>query len=106
MSSILPLQAYDPHEGKDNERRLTGTSETSSIHDFSAGVRELYCCRKKLSQQIWDSNVFFFKSVTCRQHLANSGEAQLKKKNLKIVVGPGNTNFSDDDTDPNQLAIF
>ena len=35
------LQAYDPHEGKDNERRLTGTSETSSIHDFSAGVREL-----------------------------------------------------------------
>ena len=32
------LQAYDPHEGKDNERRLTGTSETSSIHDFSAGV--------------------------------------------------------------------
>ena len=44
MDCILPLQAYDPHEGKDNERRLTGTSETSSIHDFSAGVRELYCC--------------------------------------------------------------
>ncbi|KAL1116985.1 hypothetical protein AAG570_004313 [Ranatra chinensis] len=32
------IQAYDPHEGKDNERRLTGRHETSSIHDFSAGV--------------------------------------------------------------------
>lgn len=30
--------AYDPKEGKDNERRLTGLHETSSIHDFSAGV--------------------------------------------------------------------
>ncbi|KAG7170012.1 Glutamine synthetase-like 3 [Homarus americanus] len=32
------IQAYDPHGGKDNERRLTGRHETSSIHDFSAGV--------------------------------------------------------------------
>jgi len=31
------IKAYDPHEGKDNERRLTGKNETSSIHDFSAG---------------------------------------------------------------------
>lgn len=31
------IQAYDPKEGKDNERRLTGKHETSSIHDFSAG---------------------------------------------------------------------
>ncbi|KAJ8038976.1 Glutamine synthetase [Holothuria leucospilota] len=30
--------AYDPHEGIDNERRLTGRHETSNIHDFSAGV--------------------------------------------------------------------
>jgi len=30
--------AYDPKGGKDNERRLTGLHETSSIHDFSAGV--------------------------------------------------------------------
>nr|BAK96222.1 glutamine synthetase type 2 [Callorhinchus milii] len=29
---------YDPNEGKDNSRRLTGLHETSSIHDFSAGV--------------------------------------------------------------------
>ena len=29
---------YDPHEGKDNERRLTGLHETSSIHEFSAGI--------------------------------------------------------------------
>ncbi|XP_071050089.1 glutamine synthetase 2 cytoplasmic isoform X5 [Onthophagus taurus] len=32
------IQAYDPKGGKDNERRLTGRHETSSIHDFSAGV--------------------------------------------------------------------
>jgi len=32
------IKAYDPNEGKDNARRLTGLHETSSIHDFSAGV--------------------------------------------------------------------
>jgi len=32
------IMAYDPHEGMDNARRLTGLHETSSIHDFSAGV--------------------------------------------------------------------
>lgn len=31
------IKAYDPRGGKDNERRLTGEHETSSIHDFSAG---------------------------------------------------------------------
>jgi len=35
---VRHIKAYDPHEGKDNERRLTGKHETSSIHDFSAGV--------------------------------------------------------------------
>ena len=30
--------AYDPRDGRDNERRLTGLHETSSIHEFSAGV--------------------------------------------------------------------
>ena len=32
------IEAYDPHMGKDNARRLTGLHETSSIDDFSAGV--------------------------------------------------------------------
>lgn len=32
------IRAYDPRDGRDNERRLTGRHETSSIHDFSAGV--------------------------------------------------------------------
>jgi len=35
---VRHIKAYDPNEGKDNERRLTGCHETSSIHDFSAGV--------------------------------------------------------------------
>ena len=37
------IKAYDPKEGKDNERRLTGLHETSSIHDFSAGVANRGC---------------------------------------------------------------
>jgi glutamine synthetase len=32
------IEAYDPNHGQDNARRLTGKHETSSIHDFSAGV--------------------------------------------------------------------
>ena len=32
------IRAYDPKEGADNRRRLTGYHETSSIDDFSAGV--------------------------------------------------------------------
>lgn len=36
------IKAYDPKEGKDNERRLTGHHETSSIHDFSAGKTFLF----------------------------------------------------------------
>ena len=32
------IKAYDPRGGKDNERRLTGICETSSIHEFSSGV--------------------------------------------------------------------
>jgi glutamine synthetase len=32
------IEAYDPHGGEDNKRRLTGANETSSIDTFSAGV--------------------------------------------------------------------
>ncbi|CAG7836059.1 unnamed protein product [Allacma fusca] len=32
------LKVYDPKGGKDNERRLTGLHETSSLTDFSSGV--------------------------------------------------------------------
>jgi len=32
------IMMYDPNEGRDNERRLTGLHETSNINDFSAGV--------------------------------------------------------------------
>ncbi|XP_029649209.2 glutamine synthetase isoform X1 [Octopus sinensis] len=32
------IRAYDPNKGQDNVRRLTGRHETSSIHEFSAGV--------------------------------------------------------------------
>ncbi|XP_003747444.1 glutamine synthetase 1, mitochondrial-like [Galendromus occidentalis] len=34
---------YDPKLGKDNERRLTGAHETSSIHEFSSGVANRGC---------------------------------------------------------------
>lgn len=32
------IMAYDPKQGKDNEKRLTGLHETSNYHDFSVGV--------------------------------------------------------------------
>ncbi|XP_038623968.1 glutamine synthetase-like [Tachyglossus aculeatus] len=32
------ISLYDPRGGRDNERRLTGRLETSSLHEFSAGV--------------------------------------------------------------------
>jgi len=35
---VRHIKHYDPHDGKDNERRLTGRHETASIHDFSAGL--------------------------------------------------------------------
>ena len=38
---IRHITAYDPKDGKDNERRLTGKHETSTIHDFSAGKRAM-----------------------------------------------------------------
>ena len=31
------IQAYDLRGGKDNERRLIGSLETSNINDYSAG---------------------------------------------------------------------
>ncbi|KAM7297150.1 glutamine synthetase-like [Ixodes scapularis] len=34
------IRAYDPRGGRDNQRRLTGQHETSSIDDFSAGVAD------------------------------------------------------------------
>jgi len=32
------IRAYDPRDGDDNKRRLTGHHETSNINDFSAGI--------------------------------------------------------------------
>ena len=40
---FLLLTLYFLISGKDNERRLTGLHETSSIHDFSAGVANRGC---------------------------------------------------------------
>jgi glutamine synthetase len=37
------IQVYDPKGGEDNKRRLTGHHETSSIHDFSAGIANRGC---------------------------------------------------------------
>jgi glutamine synthetase len=37
------IKAYDPNGGKDNERRLIGRLETSSIDKFSWGVADRGC---------------------------------------------------------------
>lgn len=55
------IQAYDPNGGKDNERRLTGRHETSSIHDFSAGkIISSHGLIHGLSFPSWIANAFFF----------------------------------------------
>lgn len=38
MNHSAHISAYDPNGGKDNEKRLTGEYETSSINDFSSGI--------------------------------------------------------------------
>lgn len=42
------IQAYDPKQGKDNARRLTGLHETSSINDFSSGWWYFSFCRDSI----------------------------------------------------------
>ena len=37
------IKRYDPKDGRDNERRLTGHHETSSVHEFSHGVAHRGC---------------------------------------------------------------
>ena len=31
---------YDPNGGRDNQRRMTGTNETASMHEFTSGVED------------------------------------------------------------------
>ncbi|KAL3871903.1 hypothetical protein ACJMK2_039875 [Sinanodonta woodiana] len=53
------IKAYDPNEGKDNMRRLTGLHETSSIENFSAGVAN----RKasiRIPQQVFEDGMGYF----------------------------------------------
>lgn len=62
------IKAYDPKEGRDNERRLTGHHETSSIHDFSAGmsfVLPLATDMIKISHR-WDIYLLFDSGVANR----------------------------------------
>lgn len=40
---LTHIRCYDPKDGKDNERRLTGHHETSSIREFSAGIANRGC---------------------------------------------------------------
>lgn len=37
------LRVYDPNEGSDNKRRLTGKEMTSSFEQFSSGVADRTC---------------------------------------------------------------
>jgi len=53
------IKAYDPKQGKDNLRRLTGKHETSSIHDFSAGVANRGCSIRIPRQVAKDGKGYF-----------------------------------------------
>ena len=57
FNHLSHIKAYDPKQGKDNERRLTGHHETSSILDFSAGES------KGMNSRSHFSNLIIFKIV-------------------------------------------
>lgn len=39
---LIHIKCYDPKNGEDNTRRLTGERETSSMNEFSSGVADRY----------------------------------------------------------------
>lgn len=55
------IQAYDPHHGDDNRRRLTGMHETSSITDFSSGESSDLACDQRLALKKCVMNSFHWK---------------------------------------------
>ncbi|KAH6931569.1 hypothetical protein HPB50_025266 [Hyalomma asiaticum] len=61
-------QAYDPHGGCDNERRLTGLHETSSIHDLTSGVDDRYASIR-IPRQVSDERKGYLEG---RRHASNS----------------------------------
>ena len=48
------IDAYDPRGGKDNERQLIGRLETSSLHEFSAGVAHRGASVRRIPRQVAD----------------------------------------------------
>merc|ERR1712002_660907 len=53
------IKAYDPKQGADNARRLTGLHETSSIHHFSSGVANRGCSIRIPRQVMADKCGYF-----------------------------------------------
>ncbi|GMR32913.1 hypothetical protein PMAYCL1PPCAC_03108, partial [Pristionchus mayeri] len=50
---------YDPHGGRDNERRLTGAHETETIDAFSSGVANRQCSIR-IPKQTFDDQFGYF----------------------------------------------
>ncbi|CAD6194291.1 unnamed protein product [Caenorhabditis auriculariae] len=50
---------YDPHGGRDNERRLTGAHETETIDAFSSGVANRECSIR-IPRQVFDDQCGYF----------------------------------------------
>ncbi|CAJ0574698.1 unnamed protein product, partial [Mesorhabditis spiculigera] len=50
---------YDPHGGRDNERRLTGAHETETIDAFSYGVANR-SCSVRIPKQVFDDQCGYF----------------------------------------------
>jgi hypothetical protein len=84
--------------GKDNERRLTGRHETSSIHDFSAGVANRGCSIR-IPREVAENKCGYFEdrrpSSNCDPYLVNISEAVtsyttdegLFTRNIKFQLG-------------------
>jgi len=63
-----------PIQGKDIERRFAGNLETSSIHDFSAGVANL-SCSIRIPRHVAESKAGYFED---RRPSSNCDPYQVK----------------------------
>lgn len=77
------IEAYDPNEGKDNERRLTGKHETASIDTFSAGVANRGSS-VRIPRQVEKDGCGYFED---RRPSSNADPYQVTCRVIKTLLG-------------------
>jgi len=97
---VRHIKAYDPKEGKDNERRLTGAHETSSIHDFSAGVANRGCSIR-IPREVAEQGYGYLEdrrpSSNCDPYSVSSTAQHCTATKCNILSSPGDQGGCPDD---------